>query len=126
MQFIFSRNIIFVILFSSHSDRLFEAKKIIHIKLIICQHKLHPREQIKGLFMVRIAWLSRAFVAFIDKNETKSYARILHNPCFPQIPYTPHANAFELNAIFEMLKPQRVYPLIQRSYPDDQMSAIIE
>lgn len=41
-----------------------------------------------------------------------------------QVPYTPHANAFELFTLFHAIQPKRVYPLIKRTYSDDQMSTI--
>lgn len=42
----------------------------------------------------------------------------------PQVPYTPHANAYELSNLFQTVKPKRVHPLIPRCYADNRMSVI--
>lgn len=42
----------------------------------------------------------------------------------PQIPYTPHANATELEKLFRTIEPERVHTLIQQSYADDQATVI--
>lgn len=40
------------------------------------------------------------------------------------VPYTPHANAFELFTLLQAVNPQRVCPIIKRTYADDRMSTI--